>query len=179
MGIKKILGITLATIGVAGTIAGTVLLPVGCLKEYKSEIKANDCSGMVQKVYFGSGISNYRDIRIKIIGPNIDDETNNFVSETNKEWKELNSEFRKNVKYSDFVKKAKNALDDPNIIINDMGGASLESIWSINNLKEYCKSIISANSTMIAVLLPVFAVIMILGIVLVVLGKNKKTKVAE
>ncbi len=77
---------------------------------------------MIQKVYFGSGISNYRDIRIKITGPNIDDKTNDFVSEINKEWKELGSEFRKNVKYSDFVKKAKNALDDPNIIINDMGG---------------------------------------------------------
>lgn len=61
------------------------------------------------------------------------------------------------------------------------GGQSLESIWSIENLKEYCKSIISANSTMLAgaVLLPIFAVIMIIGIVLVVLGKNKKAKAAE
>ena len=179
MGLKKVLGIALTTVGVAGTIAGTVLLPVGCLKEYKVEMTAGDGKSKMIS-YMGVGSSNYGNIKYEMTGPLATDEAQKNLDEVNEEAKQAGKELRKNTKYSDFVKDAKDTLDKWDQIKASIP-ADVEGFGSIDDLKGYLESIVSANSTMIsgAVLLPVFAVIMIIGIVLVVLGKNKKAKSAE
>ncbi len=180
MGIKKILGIALTTVGAAGTIAGTALLPVGCLKEYKIEVKAPDADYKMA-TYIGVGSSNYGGMRIKLSGSDVTDEMKTSIEDLNKEYKKVAKELRKETKYSDFVDESKKILDNWDAFKALVGNNAPEGFENIDQMKEMLESVISANSTMIAgaVLLPVFAVIMIIGIVLVVLGKNKKAKVAE